>query len=118
MFNQEANISILQASWAGGWSGLANQFSNYETATFTIASGQTNVSVREDLELLRNIVEFPRYIKIISSHDIWFRLNDITNWSYPMTSGQSPYEIYISPLEDIFISTGWSNTTITIVLMS
>lgn len=112
-------IVTIPSSWWSWGNWFANEYTAYDSHTFTIIAGQTDVNLKTTYAAnLWVNCPFPRYFKIISNVDISFKINSTWNGSYPLTSGQSPYEVMISPLSNLFITTGWSPATITLVLMS
>jgi hypothetical protein len=103
--------------WEGKSVGLIG-LSKYDSAAFTIGWSTTNYNVDANEAALWNTVTSAKYIRITSSADIGIKINSTGATSYPMTSTQSPYEIYMEWVANLFITTAGSAANVTILLMS
>ena len=92
--------------------------SSYNSATFTVSAWTTDYNVKTNQSALWNWITSAKYIRITSTANVWLKLNATTATSYPMTTSESPLEIFYDSLTNLYITTAGSPANITILLMA
>ena len=109
------NAALWAFEFSLGWGGIYGDA--YDSAAFTVGSWTTNYDVATQQITLFDSVPSAKYLRLTTTANIDIKINTIVGDAIPVTTTENPFEIALSGITNIFITTAGSNADIRIVLV-